>query len=72
MPVFTVLSRVDAYVDYIAEVEADSAEDAVDIAYDGDPSVKWEERGVVEFDARRVVALDDNGEEIDSSARGKG
>ncbi len=39
MPVFTILSRVDAYVDYVAEIEADSAEEAVDIAYDGDPSV---------------------------------
>jgi hypothetical protein len=40
MPVFTVLSRVDAYVDYVAEVEANSAAEAVDLAYEGDPSVK--------------------------------
>jgi hypothetical protein len=72
MPVFTILSRVDAYVDYLAEVEADSAEDAVELACDADPAVKWEERGVVEFDARRVVALDDDGEEIESTTRGKG
>jgi hypothetical protein len=72
MPTFTVLSRVDAYVDYVAEVEADSAEEAADLAYDGDPSVKWQERGVVEFDARRVVALDEDGEEIEETARGKG
>lgn len=72
MPIFTVLSRVDAYVDYVAEVEADTPEEAVDLAYDGDPSVKWEQSGVVEFDARRVVALDADGEEIESTARGKG
>lgn len=72
MPLFTVLSRVDAYVDYIAEVEADSPEAAADLAYDGDPSVQWEKAGVVEFDARHVVALDDEGEEIESTARGKG
>ena len=72
MPVFTVLSRVDAYVDYVAEIEADSAEEAADLAYDGDPSVRWEERCVVEFDARRVVTLDDDGEEIEQTARGKG
>lgn len=72
MPVFTVLSRVDAYVDYTAEVEADTPEEAADLAYDGDPSVVWEQCGVVEFDARHVVALDDDGEEIDSTARGKG
>ena len=72
MPKFTVLSRVDAYVDYVAEVEADSAEEAADLAYEGDPSVIWQELGVVEFDARRVVALDDDGEEIEDTARGKG
>lgn len=70
MPVFMVLSRVDAYVDYLAEVEADTAREAVDLAYDGD--VVWEKSGVVEFDARHVVALDDDGEEIESTARGKG
>lgn len=72
MPKYTVLSRVDAYVDYVADVEADSAEEAVNLAYEGDPAVTWQERGVTEFDARRVVALDDDGEEIESSARGKG
>ena len=72
MPTFTILSRVNAYVDYTAQVEADSAGDAVDLAYDGDPSVVWQELGVVEFDARHVVALDDDGEEIGSTARGKG
>ena len=72
MPVFLVLSRVDAYVGYVAEIEADTAEEAVDIAYDGGPGVVWSEQGVVEFDARRVVALDDDGEEIESTARGKG
>jgi muconolactone delta-isomerase len=72
MPIFTVLSRVDAYVDYVAEVEADSAEEAADLAYEGDPSVIWQELGVVEFDARWVVALDDDGEEIEDTARGKG
>jgi muconolactone delta-isomerase len=72
MPIFTVLSRVDAYVDYVAEVEAYSAEEAADLAYEGDPSVIWQELGVAEFDARRVVALDDDGEEIEDTARGKG
>lgn len=38
MPKFTILSRGDAYVDYTTEVEADSVEEAVDLAYDGDPS----------------------------------
>lgn len=72
MPKFTILSRVDAYVDYTCEVEADDLEEAVDLAYDGDPSIKWVEQGVVEFDARHVVALDANGDEIESYTRGKG
>lgn len=72
MPTFTVLSRVDAYADYIAQVEADSPEEAVDLAYDGAPGIVWEKQGMVEFDARRVVALDADGEEIGSTARGKG
>ena len=72
MPTFTILSRVDAYVDYTTEVEADSLDEAVDLAYDGDPSIKWKEQGVVEFDARHVVVLDADGEEIESYSRGKG
>lgn len=72
MPKFTILSRVDAYVDYTTEVEADSIKEAVDLAYGGDPSIKWKEQGVVEFDARHVVALDANGDEIESYSRGKG
>jgi len=72
MAKFTILSRVDAYVDYTCEVEADDFEEAVDMAYDGDPSIKWVEQGVVEFDARHVVALDKNGDRIDSYSRGKG
>ncbi len=71
MPTFTILSRVDAYVDYTCEVEADSLEEAVDLAYDGGPLIKWEHQGVVEFDARRVVALDLQGFEDDSYVRGK-
>ena len=72
MPKFTILSRVDAYVDYTCEVEANDLEEAIDLAYDGDPSIQWKERGVVEFDARHVVALDANGDEIEGYSRGKG
>lgn len=72
MPKFTILSRVDAYVDYTCEVEADDLKAAVDLAWDGDPSIQWKEQGVVEFDARHVVALDANGDEIEGYSRGKG
>ena len=70
MPKFTVMSRKDAFVNYITEVEAETAEKAVEIAYEGGPEIVWEEYGVVEFDARQVVALDEDGFEIEGTARG--
>lgn len=39
---------------------------------DGVVPLNWTERGVVEFDARYVVALDANGDELDGYSRGKG
>ena len=70
MPKFKVLSRKDAFVDYIAEIEAGSAEEAVQLAHAGTPEVVWKEEGVVEFDAVHMVALDGDGLEIESTARG--
>lgn len=73
MPIFKVLSRVDAYVDYVAEVEADTAEQAVDLAYEQRaPGISWRERSFVEFDARHIAALDADGNEIEGYSRGKG
>lgn len=72
MPTFRILSRVDAYVDYTCEVEADSAEEAVDLVYLGDVKVTWTNHGVTEFDAVRMSAIDENGEDIDGYTRGKG
>lgn len=72
MPMFTVLSRVDAYVDYICKVSAGSAEEAVDLIYEGLVEVKWKRDGVTEFDAVRMSAIDENGEDIDGYTRGKG
>lgn len=72
MPKFTILSRVDAYVDYTCEVRARSAEEAVDLVYNGDVEVEWTHQGVVEFDAVRMSAIDKNGDDIDGYKRGKG
>lgn len=72
MPKFTILSRVDAYVDYTCEVEADSAEEAVDLVYDGDVKIDWKESGVTEFDSVRMSAIDEDGNDIDGYTRGKG
>lgn len=69
MPTYTVLSRKDAFVDYVAEVEAESPAEAARLAHDSD-DLPWRERGVVEFDARVVVALDEDGREVDGTAVG--
>lgn len=72
MPKFTVLSRVDAYVDYTCDVEADTAEEAVDLVYAGLVEVEWKHQGVVEFDALRMSAIDGDWNDIDGYTRGKG
>lgn len=72
MPKYKILSRVDAYVDYTCEVEADDAEEAVDLVYEGYADVKWERVGTVEFDAVRMSAVDEDGADIDGYTRGKG
>lgn len=72
MPMFTILSRVDAYVDYTCRVKARSAEEAVDLVYEGLVTVEWKEGGVTEFDAVRMSAIDADGNDIDGYTRGKG
>lgn len=72
MPKFTILSRVDAYVDYTCEVRTRTAEEAVDLVYGGHIEVKWKPGGVVEFDAVRMSAIDANGDDIDGYVCGKG
>jgi hypothetical protein len=70
MPTFIVLCRIDAYADYEAEVEADDAEEAAQLAEDNHDAYKWEKAGVVEFDDRLYVTLDENGDEIDATRCG--
>ena len=52
MPTFTVLCRIDAYADYIAEVEADDAEEAAELARYNHDDYKWEHDQTAEFDDR--------------------
>jgi hypothetical protein len=70
MPVFTVRRRVDAYVDYTAEVEADSAEAAAERAKDEEDNFAWKCEGECEFDDRLFITLDAEGAEIDGSQVG--
>ncbi len=71
MPIFTVRKQVDAYVSYYSEVEADTAEEAVDSAYGNSDEYEWEFGAVSEFDATRVTAVDGNFCEVGDYARGK-
>jgi hypothetical protein len=67
MPTFTVLCRIDAYADYVAEVEAESAEDAAALAREKHGDYKWEHDQTAEFDARFYVTLDADGDEIEAT-----
>lgn len=69
MPNFRVLRRVDAFIDYVADVEADNAEEAAYLAKEG-PSPKWRREGEAEFDSRLYVTLDSEGVPIDSTQCG--
>jgi hypothetical protein len=70
MPRFTVRRRVDAYVDYVAEVEAATPQEAAELANDNESAFDCEEEGPCEFDARMFIALDADGAEIDGTQVG--
>ena len=70
MPKFRVLRRVDAFVDDVVDIEADSAEEAASAASDDERKFDWKEVGVHAFDARYFVALDEDGNEIEATAQG--
>jgi hypothetical protein len=70
MPTFTVLCRIDAYADYVAEVEAESAEEAALLAEQEHGDYKWEHHQTQEFDARFFVAVDEDGNEIEETRTG--
>lgn len=64
MPTFTVLRRVDAFIDYTAEVEAPTAEEAAELARQKGDALQWKKDGEHECDARAFITLDANGNEI--------
>ena len=70
MPVFKVLRRVDAFIDYVAEIEAANPEEAAELAVDQEEILKWKEDGFVQFDSRLFVTLDAEGVIIDDTRRG--
>jgi hypothetical protein len=70
MPKFTVVCRIDAFADYVAEVEADSAEDAAEMARDSHEDYTWTSDETQEFDDRIYMTLDANGEAIEGTKVG--
>jgi hypothetical protein len=70
MPTFTVLCRIDAYADYVAEVEADSAEEAAELARENHEDYKWEYDQTAEFDDRYYATLNAEGEPIEATRVG--
>jgi hypothetical protein len=70
MPVFKVLRRVDAFVDYVAEIEAENPEEAAELAAGEEDSLKWRKEGTYQFDSRLFVTLDENGVTIDATSFG--
>lgn len=67
LPRFKVLCRLDAYADYLAEVEAESPKEAAELAQDRHEDYIWENQQTAEFDARFYVTLDENEMEIEST-----
>ena len=65
MAAFSVLCRIDAYADYIAEVEADTAEEAAELARENHGDYKWEHDQTAEFDDRCYVTLSADGVTIE-------
>ena len=64
---FEVLCRIDAFADYVAEVEADDPEEAAWLASENHSDYRWEHSFTQEFDARAYVTLDENGREIEAT-----
>ncbi len=64
MPTYTVRRRVDAFVDYVAQVDADNPAEAAELAQQEDGDLAWEQEGICEFDDRLFITLSADGAEI--------
>ena len=67
MRVFTVRRRVDAYVDYVARVRANTPKRAAQLAAEDEAAFDWQKDGACEFDARLFITLDAEGNEIEAT-----
>jgi hypothetical protein len=70
MQTFTVFRRVDAFVNYEIQVQAETAHDAAKLARAQDDTLNWLEVSTSTFDARGFVTLDSKGKEIEATQQG--
>lgn len=70
MSVFKVKRIVDAFVIYEADVEAETAKQASELASRNEDAYEWGTGDSVEYDARRFVTLNDKGDELEETACG--
>ena len=70
MTVFQVLKTVDAYVRYIATVEANTAKEAAELAREHEEKCIWVHDSTSEYDNRDFVTLTDDASEIEETRIG--
>jgi hypothetical protein len=64
MAKFKVLRRVDAWIDYVAEIEALNPAEAAALAYRSPREYVWTDAGREKFPTTLFVALDERGREM--------
>jgi NADPH-dependent ferric siderophore reductase len=68
MTTYTVLRQVDAWINYEAMVEAESPEEAAQIASEKDSELTWTQSDdPQQFDHREFYTLDEEGSPIEST-----
>lgn len=72
MPKFRVLRRVDAWIDYVTEVEAESPGDAALVAARMDSASAWTRVGEAEFWNAHFATLDKHGLELSETVVTRG
>lgn len=72
MKKFKVLRRVDAWIDYVVEVEAITAVEASTMACQASEQLSWRRVGSEEFWNARFVVLDEQGSEVADTALHRG
>lgn len=70
MPMFTVSRAIDAWVIQEAEVEAEDASEATELARHNDDDYDWQDEWTRTFDARAFVTLGEDREPIECTRIG--